>query len=584
MQPEVELLFASLQRKMQADGELRDAVHGLARLLLASASENSSATTNQITTRLTIENDSPVTVVSSNLPAVVNNDLPLTNSFAPNNTATVGSTGNSTSERASSAQPNNQPSNQPNTSTATIASKKPILIASPVTPRNSEGSNYRPSESSSFRDSTARTPVSIPVAAPLPASAPVRGNNGGYGSANSGYNDTGRGGYNDTGRSSYGDSNDDTEANRVDWKSVDPGIDPNQLADLLIERADVLNTWLATGQLPESEPLFARLTYSSYRLRHLETGYRALGEGLRASHYDKRGFEIAALAQNIVLQLIEALGQNDFDPQQRLAFNYLRYQAALQSYFLYGLSANHRVELGQSSGLLKEAQGIVAKHQAQHNTSKAREDLLKKIRFHTRKLMNGEVAEWPKILPLLEGLLAEDALEVTKPELGQLRNRNDVPAALQERFAAIIEACWPSDDSNETTRERHPLAIAVGQALAGRSILLIGGEPRPEALERLNHDFAPARVVWQGMDHFASSRFEAAIADPNVAVVCRIISLISHETINLRETCAKHGKGFVSLPKGYGSAQVAKAVQEQFLENSRTMVRENGSNSALAAD
>jgi hypothetical protein len=260
------------------------------------------------------------------------------------------------------------------------------------------------------------------------------------------------------------DPSKNTETPHTSANEDDDWVSAIEIATALEKRVALIAAWLASGKAP-SDWLLSQLEYSSYRLRGLESAYRTLAAGLRASQFDRRGLEIAALAQNMVLHWIEtlALRIGIFDHEQRSAFRWLRHQGERRQQFLYGLSKDHKVELTQAAALLQEAEAILAAHQpsstnsdADNNTkgdqlsspanepppalspeAKAQQALLKKVGFHRKKLTEGDEREWPKLLPLL-AQLAERDLEATRAELALLRQQK-IPLALLGQFIALRE-------------------------------------------------------------------------------------------------------------------------------------------------
>jgi hypothetical protein len=231
-----------------------------------------------------------------------------------------------------------------------------------------------------------------------------------------------------------------------------------EIAGNLEKRAAAIASWIASGNAP-SDWLLTQLEYSSYRLRGLEHAYQTLAAGLRASQFDQRGLEIAALAQNMVLHWIEtlALRVGIFDHEQRSAFRWLRHQGEARQHFLYGLSKDHKVELTQVNALRQEAEAILAAHsladagdQAKPASpatavpmlspaEKAHLALLKKVGFHRKKLSDGDSNEWGKLLPLLAQLASSDPAAV-QAELALLRDQK-IPLALMGQYVALRELC-----------------------------------------------------------------------------------------------------------------------------------------------
>jgi hypothetical protein len=101
--------------------------------------------------------------------------------------------------------------------------------------------------------------------------------------------------------------------------------------------------------------------------------------------------------------------------------------------------------------------------------------------------------------------------------------------------------------------------------LAGRRVVVIGGEARPEAVARIEEAFALAACDWVRLNEHGSGRAMAApIAQPDTALVLVLIKLTGHlHADEAREYARAAGKPLVVLKAGYNPEQIAQAVLEQ---------------------
>ena len=197
----------------------------------------------------------------------------------------------------------------------------------------------------------------------------------------------------------------------------------------------------------------------------------------------------------------------------------------------------------------------------------ANERTLKRLLSKARYLvglvleMPTDVAQWHKadealgelevlgagVTALLEPLRA---LRVPD-ELHDLAARLALPEPVPERSASPRVEDVPSA---EVTRVR--------ELLAGREVVIVGGEVRREAVEGLERAFG-CRVRWiESAPHTSLSVFEPAITE-EVAVVLLLIRWASHSYGELVHVCKARGVPLVRLAAGYNPNRVAHDILEQ---------------------
>ena len=107
----------------------------------------------------------------------------------------------------------------------------------------------------------------------------------------------------------------------------------------------------------------------------------------------------------------------------------------------------------------------------------------------------------------------------------------------------------------------------VARLLAGRSVVLIGGNRRREAQESLRRVLGLRDLVWiETKEHQAVDTFEPMIARPDVALVLLAIRWSSHAFGDVKQICDRHGKPLVRLPGGYSPNQVVAQILSQCSE------------------
>jgi hypothetical protein len=113
-------------------------------------------------------------------------------------------------------------------------------------------------------------------------------------------------------------------------------------------------------------------------------------------------------------------------------------------------------------------------------------------------------------------------------------------------------------NAGETPIER------VARWLRGRSILFVGGERRPEYVERHTRAFGLREFIWAtGKRGPTPAQFEADIARDDVAVVVLAIRWSRHSFGDIVQSCRRHGKPLVRLRAGYNEHELARMIEEQ---------------------
>jgi len=104
----------------------------------------------------------------------------------------------------------------------------------------------------------------------------------------------------------------------------------------------------------------------------------------------------------------------------------------------------------------------------------------------------------------------------------------------------------------------------VAAMLAGRAVILIGGDRRPHAAEALERALQLSELVWiDTRAHESTSGFEPYVARPEVAMVLLAIRWSSHSYGEVQDFCRRYDKPLVRLPGGYNPRQVAAQILQQ---------------------
>lgn len=205
---------------------------------------------------------------------------------------------------------------------------------------------------------------------------------------------------------------------------------------------------------------------------------------------------------------------------------------------------------------------------------RSRREDLNKIRFHQKAILGGKGGphDWQLVTSKIDSLVSAGLppntsilRELVGPLVPQLPGDMDWPEGFQRVREAVEKNEVRIVKGREEAVPSHSSEIAqVARLLEGRSILIIGGEERPDTAEDIKSAFRLSHVEWiSTQGHESPAHFEHQIAAPNVAVVLLLIRWTRHGFGRVRQYCRKHGKEFARLPGGCGVNQVANQILGQ---------------------
>ena len=238
---------------------------------------------------------------------------------------------------------------------------------------------------------------------------------------------------------------------------------------------------------------------------------------------------------------------------------------------------------GYDSALLEWSQVIAridasrpnAKVYHQHR-AKQRKKRLGKIR-HKLSLLNSvperDVELWCSVAQLVHELVDDgmppsnvELRELLLPVIRELPDLEETPRGFDlvlreiDRFLAI----QPPVQASKRSIVPDPKVERVAELLQGRSIVIIGGDRRPDAYAALKEAFRLTNLEWiETRPHQSIADFEPYVACPDVSLVLLAIRWTSHSHGDVKAFCDNHGKPFVRLPGGYNPRQVAAQILSQ---------------------
>jgi hypothetical protein len=302
----------------------------------------------------------------------------------------------------------------------------------------------------------------------------------------------------------------------------------------------------------------------------LELGDAAKGE-LESS------LDLLAEAQSGLRVAVAALDGREDEDQVRV-FRWLRKATGeMQVYVRRHMRLDDPANPSGAANLVERIQAVRARVEQARKLKGQRKKLIGKIRHKLSLLPNAPEPEkreiWQALAAavdqLVSGGLPPSSKYLREHFLSVLDEMPELPG-LAKGFELFLRAVGQyrqlirSPEAPPVVKEPPADVRSVARLLAGRSVVLIGGDPRPGAKESLERAFGLGQLVWVGTsEHQPVADFEPVVARPEVVLVLLAIRWSSHSYAELQKYCERHGKPLVRLPGGYNPNQVATQILVQ---------------------
>lgn len=290
---------------------------------------------------------------------------------------------------------------------------------------------------------------------------------------------------------------------------------------------------------------------------------------------------LMAWASSALLQGMRLTWLKDPDIDQDEAHQWLRAESARRSIYLpRHMRLDDPAELGEAPEILAQVRAALRELQAEKDAAARIEQAFKTIRYHVRRIGDGagpiETRDRQKIVESIDRLLAEGvpasdprfAGSIPAPLATALMEQSGGATAAVFRAAAARGSAEPEDEEQVDAgppREWSERVLRVRDLLRGRRMVVIGGERRADAVERMVDAFALDGVDWVSLpEHGSGAPMRAPIFRAETAIVVALIRLAGHLHVDeARECAAAAGKPCVSAPAGYNPEQLAEAILTQ---------------------
>lgn len=336
------------------------------------------------------------------------------------------------------------------------------------------------------------------------------------------------------------------------------------------------------------------------RLEVIARNYEALAEsaelceaivrsptGVRQTHVEQ-AFQMMAEADSALRLALKWTWLTSPDMDQDEAHTWLRQQTRERQVFVpHYMKVSDPADPHRADTLLGEIRSLSA-HLSQRKAAASRvESVLNRLRYHARRLPAegaGDAHDCGRINDCVEDLL-DLGLE---PDDTRLRDAlrglsiesfpTDAPAGPGVRTVFAATAGDLDIQTQGSIEPRWSTRVAEArELLKGSSIVVVGGERRPDAVDRLKDAFALANVEWMSLtEHASAAPLRAPIMRRETRLVVVLTKLTGHlHADEARAYAREAGVPFVTMPAGYNPEQVAEQVLVQAGE--RLRVTGNGS-------
>jgi hypothetical protein len=324
---------------------------------------------------------------------------------------------------------------------------------------------------------------------------------------------------------------------------------------------------------------------------------------------EELALELLAEANSALRVALASAGRSDGDRDQGEAHKWLRAETGARSVFVERyMRLDDPADPSNAEELRARIKEQVERLSASQARGKAIKEALGRIRYHAGRVVKEGADEapghwskvWDAVQRLVElGIPVTDrrVAEAIGPEAAAMWGSTSSGAGVPEGMAAGWAAGWDAGVAEgiigraskvvgaqprpaAAGREAEPpsgvegegderawstTVFAVRAMLRGKRMVIIGGERRPDAIERLTAAFELHDVEWVKLrEHGSGLPMRAPIARSDTAVVVVIVKLAGHlHAEEARVFASETGKACVMLAGGYNPEQVAVEILKQ---------------------
>ena len=288
----------------------------------------------------------------------------------------------------------------------------------------------------------------------------------------------------------------------------------------------------------------------------------------------EEALELMAVAQSALRVAIEQVDRRRDTDQQEL-FRWLHHTTGEHQVYI---RRHMRIDDAADPFSWPRIRDRIAALGEKRQQAKRRLGQTKRVGHHVRRILSdgGTAHDWRQITETTGEMLADgtppsnrDLRNVLLPVIDQIPEECELPTGFHAVLREIDHflASRPDDSSIRITEAPTLEVQRAAELLQGKSIVLIGGDRRPQAESALKDALALKQLIWlEAREHDSYHSFEPYIARADVALVLLAIRWSSHSFGEVKTFCERYGKPLLRLPGGYNPNRVAHQIVNQCSE------------------
>ena len=293
--------------------------------------------------------------------------------------------------------------------------------------------------------------------------------------------------------------------------------------------------------------------------------------------------ELVAEAQAIVRESLHDL-RTDADRDQEHAFYWLRRVTDEQGFYIRRyMRQEDKIGPEQLPSLETRLAEFEVRFLQPQQANIVQQRLLRPLAYHLQQIRDKPQQphghDWKRVMELASSWV-EKGFPPSSPAIRErlLPVMDEIPFSDEwtepfrrvmrelDRYQAqrdLTEANHEADHLDDA-RAQSPEVTQVRELLHGQSVVMVGGECRHKAHERLKSAFGLRELIWPNAPKDGShTDYGPAVARPEVTIVVEAIRWSSHGFNEVKQFCDKYDKPLVRLKAGYHPNQVALQILSQ---------------------
>jgi hypothetical protein len=294
----------------------------------------------------------------------------------------------------------------------------------------------------------------------------------------------------------------------------------------------------------------------------------------------EQAMALAAEAQSALLHAVRATTYLN-DKDQLRVFYWLRDTGEERRIFVQRYMRKNDVADPQRwPDLQRRIEGLADSVRNMQTRKLTKQHMMNKLRYHAKLIQSSPEADhahdWDATLTAVEAMSKAgtppsdvDIRGALLPIIESMPENVELTPSMALVVREIDHYLSTSPAQADASPNNKPEAMSddvkrVATWLKGKSVLMIGGDKRPEPARALQTMFGLKELIWPETEsHQSHYVFEPYIARSEVAIVLLAIRWASHGFSEVKALCDEHAKPLVRLRAGYNPNEVARQIVAQ---------------------